>query len=129
MDDIEVVSVNGMFRSTSPYSSAIKVGKLVFVSGCVPIDRATGATVVGGIREQTVAVLANVAAILGAAGTDLSRVVKTTVFLTDFTEFAEMNDAYRSAFGETLPARSTVEISRLAKPDYHIEIEAIAVVP
>lgn len=127
MGQILEIVVPGMYRSGSPYSPAIRVGSTVFVSGCVPIDRMTGALVEGDIRVQTAAVLSNIEAILAAAGADLRRVVKTTVFLTDFGDFAGMNEVYRSVFREPFPARSTVEVRALAHPAFRVEIEAIAV--
>lgn len=117
-------------RAIGPYSQGIRADGpgFVFVSGQVPIDPATGEIVAGGIREQTGRALTNVAAILEAAGGSLRSVVKTTVFLADFSDFAEMNAVYAERFGEDPPARSTVEVSRLPK-DARIEIEAIAIAP
>ena len=112
-----------------PYSQAIRfaAGRMVFVSGQVPIDPATGALVTGGIREQTGRAIANLEAILAAAGASLRTVVKTTVFLADLGEFTEMNAVYADRFGPEPPARSTVEVSRLPK-DARVEIEALALV-
>ncbi len=112
-----------------PYSQAIRfaAGRMVFVSGQVPIDPATGALVPGGIREQTRRAIANLEAILAAAGASLATVVKTTVFLADLGDFAEMNAVYADCFGAEPPARSTVEVSRLPK-DSRVEIEALALV-
>lgn len=109
-----------------PYSQAICAGELVFVSGQLPIDPATGAFPEG-IEAQTRQSLQNLKQILLAAGTDPAHVVKTTVFLSDMNNFAAMNEVYREAFGtEACPARSAVEVRRLPK-DALVEIEAIAV--
>lgn len=111
-----------------PYSQAIRVGNLVFTSGQVAIDPATGQLVAGGIEYQTHRVLKNLQAVLAAAGLDFSRVVKTTVFLKDMAHFAPMNAVYAEYFqtqNGPAPARSTVEVARLPK-DALVEIELIA---
>lgn len=111
-----------------PYSQAIRIGSLVFTSGQVAIDPATGQLVAGGIEVQTHRVLQNLQAVLTAAGLDLSRVVKTTVFLKDMADFAAMNSIYAEYLqtkGSPAPARSTVEVVRLPK-DALVEIELIA---
>lgn len=111
-----------------PYSQAIRIGTLVFTSGQVAIDPATGQLVAGGIEAQTHRVLQNLRAVLTAAGLDLSRVVKTTVFLKDMADFASMNSIYAEYLqtkGSPAPARSTVEVARLPK-DALVEIELIA---
>lgn len=115
-----------------PYSQAVRVGEMVFTSGQVALDPATGALVGGGIREQTARVLENLAAVLAAAGLELSNVVKTTVFLKEMGDFAAMNEVYARYFavkgaGAVPPARSTVEVARLPK-DALVEIEAVAMV-
>jgi len=112
-------------KAIGPYSQAIKANGLVFASGQIALDPASGQTVEGGITEQTERVLNNLRAVLEAAGSSLDRVVKTTVFLTDLKDFASMNVAYGKFFGENPPARSTVEVSRLPK-DVRVEIDAIA---
>jgi 2-iminobutanoate/2-iminopropanoate deaminase len=109
-----------------PYSQAIKVDGFVFVSGQIPIDPTTGEFVAGGIREQTEQVLKNLSAILQASGSDLSRVVKTTVFLADMQEFAAMNEVYSAFFDEPPPARATVAAAGLPR-NARVEIEAVAV--
>src|SRR6202162_3989263 len=96
-------------NAIGPYSQAIRANGFVFASGQIPLDPATMQIVEGGIREQTERVLNNLAAVLEAAGSSLDRVVKTTVFLADLTDFAEMNETYGQFFGEVPPARSTVE--------------------
>lgn len=111
-----------------PYNQAVVAGTLVFTSGQIPVDAATGQVVVGDIKVQTEAVLKNVKAVLEAAGAGLHQVVKTTVFLKDMNEFSAMNEVYAKVFADkaTAPARSTVEVARLPK-DVRVEIEAIAV--
>jgi 2-iminobutanoate/2-iminopropanoate deaminase len=110
----------------APYSQAMVTGDLVFVSGQVPIDPATGSLVEGGVAAQTEQTLRNMGAILEAAGTSLANVVKTTVFLTDLAEFGAMNDVYRQAFAEPFPARSTFQVAGLPG-GADVEIECIAV--
>jgi 2-iminobutanoate/2-iminopropanoate deaminase len=109
----------------APYSQAIVAGELVFVSGQVGLDPATGALVEGGIVAQTRQVFANLGAILEAAGSGLDRIVKTTVFLTDLSDFTEMNETYRTFVAVPPPARSTIEISKLPA-GATIEIECVA---
>jgi 2-iminobutanoate/2-iminopropanoate deaminase len=108
-----------------PYSQAVKANGFVFASGQVPLDPATGEMVGGSIAQQTERVLKNLKAVLEAAGSSLDRVVKTTVFLADLGDFAEMNEAYGKFFGDVPPARSTVEVSRLPR-DARIEIDVVA---
>lgn len=112
-------------QAIGPYSQAVKVNGLVFASGQIPTDPATGQFVPGGIEEQTEQVLKNLTAVLAAAGSGLDRVVKTTVFLADMQEFAAMNEVYGRFFKEDPPARATVEAARLPR-DARVEIEAIA---
>jgi 2-iminobutanoate/2-iminopropanoate deaminase len=108
-----------------PYSQAIKAGGFVFASGQIPIDPQTGQFVAGGIAEQTEQVLKNLSAVLDAAGSSLSHVVKTTVFLADMKEFTAMNEVYGKFFTEEPPARATVAAAGLPK-DARVEIEAVA---
>jgi 2-iminobutanoate/2-iminopropanoate deaminase len=110
-----------------PYSQGIKTGNLVFVSGQIPINPATGEFVAGGVAEQTEQVLKNLGAVLEAAGSSLSQVVKTTVFLADMKEFAPMNEVYGKFFTEDPPARATVAAAGLPR-DARVEIEAVAVI-
>ncbi len=110
-----------------PYAQAIIAGNMIYTSGQIPLDPHTGEFVAGGIAEQTEQVLRNLAAILEAAGSDLNHVVKTTVFLADMSEFAEMNEVYARRFGTQPPARSTVQAARLPR-DARVEIEAVALV-
>jgi 2-iminobutanoate/2-iminopropanoate deaminase len=111
-----------------PYSQAVRIGDFVFTSGQVALDPATGQIVSGGIDAQTHRALQNLQAVLAAAGLDLARVVKTTVFLKDMDDFAAMNKIYAEYFqseAAPAPARSTVEVARLPK-DALVEIEVIA---
>jgi 2-iminobutanoate/2-iminopropanoate deaminase len=112
-------------KAIGPYSQGIKANGLIFVSGQIPLDPATMQIVEGGIREQTERVMKNLSAVLQAAGSSLQRVVRTTVFLVDLNDFAEMNEVYGSFFDDTPPARSTVQVSRLPR-DVRVEIDAIA---
>lgn len=110
-----------------PYSQAVRAGNLIFVSGQIPIDPAVGSIVDGGISEQAHQVFRNISAILREAGTDLSSVVKTTIFLADMNDFQTVNSIYAEYMtGEILPARSAVQAARLPK-DVRIEVELIAV--
>ncbi len=108
-----------------PYSQAIRVGNLVFTSGQIPIDPATGAFAEGGIKEQTRQSLLNVKAILEEAGLTMGNVVKTTVFMADMNDFADMNTVYAEFFTEPFPARSAVAVKTLPKGAL-IEIEVVA---
>jgi 2-iminobutanoate/2-iminopropanoate deaminase len=123
----EIVQTADAPHAIGPYSQAIKTNGLVFASGQIPTDPATGQFVSGGIAEQTEQVLKNLQAVLRAAGSDLSHIVKTTVFLADMNEFAAMNEVYGKFFSEDPPARATVEAARLPR-DARVEIEAIALV-
>jgi 2-iminobutanoate/2-iminopropanoate deaminase len=107
-----------------PYSQAIVCGDLLFVSGQLPIDPAEGKLIEGNMGEQTERVMQNLTAVAEAAGADLSKVVKTTIFLQDLKDFAEVNAAYAKFFQDTPPARSTVQVAALPL-DARIEIEAI----
>jgi 2-iminobutanoate/2-iminopropanoate deaminase len=111
-----------------PYTQAIQVGNVIYTSGQISLDPATGQLVEGGIREQTTRVLENLKAILAAAQSSLQNVVKTTVYLKNMGDFALMNEVYATYFakeGWVAPARSTVEVARLPK-DVLVEIEVIA---
>ena len=122
----QAISSPGAPKAIGPYSSALRAGQLVFVSGQVPFDPATGVMVDGDIAAQTRRVLQNVGALLEAAGLSFADVARTTVFLADMNDFAAMNDVYRTFFSEPFPARSTVQAARLPR-DARIEIDAIAV--
>ena len=112
-------------RPVGPYSPALRAGQLLFVSGQVPIDPATGQMIDGDIAAQTRRVLDNIGALLSAAGLDFSHVVRTTVFLADMNDFAAMNAGYSTFFTQPYPARSTVQAARLPR-DARVEIDAIA---
>jgi len=121
----EVIATKDAPQAIGPYSQAIKAAGMVFVSGQVAIDPATGNVVSGGIAEQTERVLKNLQAILQAAGTGLEKVVKTTVYLKNMSEFAAMNEVYGKFWKAAPPARATVEVARLPK-DVLVEIDVIA---
>ena len=108
-----------------PYSAAIKVGELIFTSGQIPADPATGELAPGGIAQQTEQSLKNLSAVLEAAGSGLDQVIKTTCFLTDMADFAAFNAAYGKYFSEHKPARSTVAVKALPKGAL-VEIECVA---
>jgi 2-iminobutanoate/2-iminopropanoate deaminase len=112
-------------RAIGPYSAALRAGSLLFVSGQIPIDPATGSMIDGDIAAQTTQVLRNVSALLEAGGLSLAHVVRTTVFLADMNDFGAMNEVYRTFFTEPYPARSTVQAARLPR-DARIEIDVIA---
>jgi len=112
-------------KAIGPYSHAIRAGELLFISGQVPIDPATGNLIDGDITAQTRRVMANLAAVLQAGGLSLHNVVRTTIFLADMSDFAAVNAVYGSFFSEPYPARATVQVSRLPK-DARVEIDAIA---
>lgn len=121
----EVVSTDKAPGAIGPYSQAIKANGMVFCSGQIPIDPATGDFVSENIAEQTVQVFKNLSAVLEAAGSSLEKVVKTTVFLADMNDFAAMNEVYSKYFVANKPARATVQAARLPR-DAKVEIECIA---
>ena len=123
MKKIETTSAPG---AIGPYSQAIEVNGLVYTSGQLPIDPATGVFAEGGIKEQTHQSLKNLQAILVEAGSQLSNVVKTTVFLSDMNDFAAMNEVYAEFFAAPYPARSAVAVKTLPK-NALVEIECVAV--
>jgi 2-iminobutanoate/2-iminopropanoate deaminase len=110
-----------------PYSQAVVAGGLCYCSGQIPTDPTTGQVVEGEIEEQTTQVLHNLRAVLLAAGSDLHKVVKTTVYLQSMHDFSKMNAVYAAAFGDARPARATVQVARLPR-DVLVEIDAIALV-
>ena len=122
---MKVISTKKAPAAIGPYSQAIYVGNLVYTSGQIPIDPATGAIVEGGIKEQTRQSLTNVKAILDSVGLTMSNVVKTTVFMADMNDFAEMNSVYAEFFAEPYPARSAVAVKTLPKGAL-VEIEVVA---
>jgi len=119
------ISTSKAPAAIGPYSQAIQVGNQVYTSGQLPIDPATGSFPEGGIKEQTRQSLKNVQAILESAGLSMANVVKTTVFLADMGDFADMNAVYSEFFTEPYPARSAVAVKTLPK-SAQIEIEVIA---
>ena len=121
----QIIKTEAAPRAIGPYSQAVVAGGLVFASGQIPLDPSTGEFVEGGIAEQTEQVLRNLSEVLEAAGTGLSRVLKTTVFLADMNDFAAMNEVYGRYFAEEPPARSTVQAARLPR-DARVEIDAVA---
>jgi 2-iminobutanoate/2-iminopropanoate deaminase len=121
----EPVATKDAPQAIGPYSQAIKANGFVFVSGQTPMDPATGNVVEGGIAEQTERALKNIAAILAAAGTDMSKVVRCGVFLKNMGEFTAMNEIYKKHFPVPPPARTTIEAARLPK-DVLVEIDVIA---
>ena len=123
----DIITTDHAPRAIGPYSQAVRAGNLVFASGQIPIDPATGEFVAGGIAEQTEQVLRNLTAVLAAAGVAMNQVVKTTVFLADMDDFTAMNEVYGRVFAAQPPARATVEAARLPR-DARVEIEAIALV-
>jgi 2-iminobutanoate/2-iminopropanoate deaminase len=121
----EVIATKDAPQAIGPYSQAIKAAGLVFISGQVAVDPATGNVISGGIAEQTERVLKNLQAILHAAGSGLEKVVKTTVYLKNMSEFTAMNEVYGKFWKSAPPARATVEVARLPK-DVLVEIDVIA---
>lgn len=121
----KVINTSKAPAAIGPYSQAIQVGNLLYTSGQIPIDPATGAFAIGGIKEQTRQSLLNVQAILQEAGITLNNVVKTTVFLADMNDFADMNGVYATFFSEPYPARSAVAVKTLPKGAL-VEIEVVA---
>jgi len=121
----EVIATKDAPQAIGPYSQAIKAAGLVFCSGQIALDPATGTIAGSDVAQQTERVLKNLAAVLAAAGSGLDRVVKTTVFLKNMGDFAAMNEVYGRHFRTTPPARSTVEAARLPK-DVLVEIDVIA---
>lgn len=123
----EIISTENAPGAIGPYSQAVKTNGMVFCSGQIPIDVATGEFVSEDVAEQTDQVLKNLSAVLEAAGTSLNNVVKTTVFLADMSDFAAMNEVYAKYFSENKPARATVQAAGLPR-GARVEIECIAVI-
>jgi 2-iminobutanoate/2-iminopropanoate deaminase len=123
----EAVSTALAPKAIGPYSQGIKAGSLLFVSGQVPLDPATGQIVGGDIAAQTHRVFQNIGEILKAGGASFDQVVRTTVFLADMDDFAAMNEVYATYFTSPAPARATVQVSRLPK-DARVEIDVIAAI-
>lgn len=127
VSDKKVVQSDSAPKALGPYSQAIVAGGMVYCAGQIPLDPASGNVVAGGVAEQTAQSLANLRAVLKAAGSDLDRAVKTTVFLKNMNDFTAMNEVYGRPeyFGSAAPARSTIEVARLPR-DVLVEIEVIA---
>jgi len=123
----ELISTENAPGAIGPYSQAVKVGNMVFLSGQIPIDPNTGEFVSEDVGEQTKQVFRNLSAVLEASGADLDSVVKTTVFLADMNDFGAMNEVYADCFGKNKPARATVEAAKLPM-EAKVEIECIAIV-
>jgi 2-iminobutanoate/2-iminopropanoate deaminase len=121
----QAISSPGAPKAIGPYSQAVKAGQLLFLSGQVALDPATGQMVEGDIAEQTRRVFENLGAVLAAANRSFADVVRTTVFLADMKDFAAMNEIYGQYFREPYPARATVQVARLPK-DARVEIDLIA---
>lgn len=113
-------------KAIGPYSQAVRMGNLLFISGQIPIDPSTGNLIQGDIAAMTRRVFDNLEAILKAAGASFDNVARTTVFLADMNDFAAMNEVYATRFKDPAPARSTVQAARLPK-DARVEIDVIAV--
>ena len=124
---MNIVKTNHAPEAIGPYSQAITHGAMVYCSGQIPLDPKTMTVVSGGIEQQTEQCLKNLGGVLAAAGSELSRVTKTTVFLANLDDFPKMNAVYERAFGRHKPSRSTVQVARLPL-DVLVEIECIATI-
>ena len=120
------IETNQAPTAIGPYSQAVQAGRLVFLSGQIPLDPATGELVAGGIKAQARQVMSNLTAVLTAAGLDFTSLVKTTIYLIDLGDFATVNSIYGECIGAVPPARATVQVAALPKGAL-IEIEGIAV--
>ncbi|GAB6181836.1 RidA family protein [Desulfotomaculum defluvii] len=123
----EIISTEKAPAAIGPYSQGVKVGNLLFISGQIPIDPATGNVVEGDVQAQTKQSIKNLQGICEAAGASLKDIVKTTVFVNDMNQFAKVNETYGEFFKEEAPARACVEVSCLPK-NVMVEIEAIVLV-
>lgn len=121
----KIIATNNAPAAIGPYSQAVEVNGILFISGQLPIDPATGAFPEGGVKEQTAQSFANIKAILAEAGMTTNNIVKTTVLLADIADFGGMNEVYATQFGETFPARSAFAVRDLPKGAL-VEIEVIA---
>ena len=120
------VNSSGSAPAIGPYSPALRVGSLLFLSGQIPLDPSTGQVVEGDIARQTRRVLDNMGELLKAAGADFGQVAKTTIYLADMADFSAVNEIYATYFSQPYPARATVQVARLPR-DVRVEIDAIAV--
>jgi len=124
----EIICSENAPKAIGPYSQAVRINGMLFMSGQIPLDPSTMQLVEGTIQVQTERVLENLKAVLKAAGLSLEHVVKTSVFLKNLSEFPQMNEVYARYFPTNPPARSTVEVAKLPR-DVQVEIDAIAVYP
>lgn len=120
-----IISTNKAPQAIGPYSQAVQFNNLLFISGQIPIEPKSGEIVKGNIKEQTKQILENLNGILTAGGSSLNNVLRTTIFLTNLEDYADVNEMYTQFFDKSMPARSTVQVSRLPM-DVQIEIDAIA---
>ena len=127
MSDKEIIVTKNAPQAIGPYSQAVKANGFVFTAGQIAIDPATGNVIEGDVRRQTERVMQNLKAILQASGSSLENVVRTTVFLKNMSDFAQMNEVYGTFFTSRQPARSTVEVAQLPK-NVLVEIDVIALV-
>ncbi len=123
---VKAISTDKAPAAIGPYSQAIECGDMIYTSGMIPIDPATGDLVTGNVEAQAEQAISNLEALLSAAGSSIEKVVKTVVFISDMEDFGKINEVYAKHFQEPFPARSCVQVARLPK-DVAIEIEAIAV--
>lgn len=121
----EIIYTNQAPEPIGPYSQAVKAGNLLFVSGQIPIDPATGNVVNSSVKDEAIQVMKNLAAVLQVSGTNFDAIVKTTIFLSDMSLFAEVNEVYGSYFSGNFPARETVAVKGLPK-GVNVEISVIA---
>jgi 2-iminobutanoate/2-iminopropanoate deaminase len=128
MGERDEIRVPELAEPISHYTDAVRAGNLLFVSGCVPVDRSGALVGEGDIVAQARQVFANVGAVLAAAGAGFGDVVKVTVYLTDITDRPRINPVRQEVFGEARPASTLVEVSRLAVPGALLEVEAVALV-
>ncbi len=124
--ELKIISTDKAPAAIGPYSQAVKCGNVIYTSGAIPVDPASGNVVAGGAAQQAEQAIKNLAEVLKGAGAGLENVVKTTVFIKDMNDFAAINEVYKKFFTDNYPARSCVEVARLPK-DVLIEIECIAV--
>ena len=124
----KIISTDSAPKAIGPYSQAVVHNGVAYLSGQIPLDPASGQLVEGDVAVQTERVIENLKAVLEASGSSLAHVLKTGVFLKDMGDFPKMNEVYGRYFGESLPARATVEVARLPR-DVRVEIDCIAIVP
>ena len=122
-----IIATENAPQAIGPYSQAVAYNGVLYCSGQIPLDPATGAIIEGDVSAQTERVLENLKAVLEAAGSSMEKVLKTTVYIKDMAEFGKINEVYARYFGASLPARATVEVARLPR-DARVEIEAIAAI-